>query len=100
MSSNSVISSNVPSSTPTELSITGSNELVLSIKCYVKMIMHALRYPHATVNGVLIMEKKSKSSKLNRLVDCIPLFHSGHGLTPMVEVALAQVRDHSFGISF
>lgn len=25
--------------------------------------------------------------------DCIPLFHMGNGLAPMVEVALAQVED-------
>lgn len=59
------------------------------------MLMHAMRYPYATVNGVLIAEKKGggakgKSASIN-LVDCVPLFHSGHGLTPMVEIALTQV---------
>ena len=68
-----------------------AGELVLTPKSYVKMVMHALRYPHATVNGVLIMEKKGKSNKQNRIVDAIPMFHSGHGLAPMMEVALAQV---------
>ena len=29
---------------------------------------------------------------LRTIHDCIPLFHMGHGLAPMVEVALAQVR--------
>lgn len=56
-----------------------------------KILMHSLRYPHAIVNGLLVMEKKNKLNKSNRLVDCIPLFHSSHGLTPMLEVALNQV---------
>jgi len=55
------------------------------------VVMHALCYPHATVNGLLIAEKK-KSAKQHRLVDAIPLFHSGHGLTAMVEVAILQVN--------
>ncbi|OTF78315.1 hypothetical protein BLA29_003320, partial [Euroglyphus maynei] len=67
-----------------------SDDLVISTKCYIKILMHALRYPHGVVNGLLVMEKKKKSAKSSRLVDCIPLFHSGHGLTPMLEVALNQ----------
>lgn len=64
---------------------------IFSARCYLKIVMHAFRYPHATVNGVLIMEKKGKSNKQNRFVDAIPLFHSGHGLAPMMEIALTQV---------
>lgn len=77
-------------STITTSSGTSQENLAISLRCYLKILMHAFRYPHATVNGLLIMEKKKKS-KSNRLVDCIPLFHSGHGLTPMLEVALNQV---------
>jgi len=62
-------------------------EWSITTKCYVKMIMHALKYPHATVNGV-ILAKKTKDSEL---VDAVPLFHLGHGLTPMIEVALLQI---------
>lgn len=69
-----------------------SSELYITPKCYIKMVMHSLRYPHATVNGLIIVDKKSKGNKSVQAVDCIPLFHSGHGLTPMLEVALAQVE--------
>ena len=73
-------------------SSSNNDDLVISTKCYLKILMHAFRYPHGIVNGLLVMEKKKKSSgKSNRIVDCIPLFHSGHGLTPMLEVALNQV---------
>ncbi|KAF7493401.1 ER membrane protein complex subunit 8 [Sarcoptes scabiei] len=68
--------------------------LIVSIRCYLKILMHSLRYPHAIVNGLLVMEKKNKLNKSNRLVDCIPLFHSSHGLTPMLEVALNQISDY------
>ncbi|KAH9424429.1 ER membrane protein complex subunit 8 [Dermatophagoides pteronyssinus] len=72
-----------------------NDDLVISTKCYLKILMHAFRYPHGVVNGLLVMEKKKKSSgKSNRIVDCIPLFHSGHGLTPMLEVALNQVSNY------
>lgn len=75
----------------------GNGDLILSAKSYLKIVMHALRYPHSTVNGVLIMERRPKSTNKNysnRIVDAIPLFHSGHGLTPMVEVALTQVSEY------
>lgn len=72
----------------------GTDEPLISVRCYVKMLMHALRYPHATVNGLLVADRKKKGKSI-RLVDYIPMFHSGHGLTPMVEVALTQVCTHS-----
>lgn len=78
---------------------TNLENVTISLRCYLKILMHAFRYPHATVNGLLIMEKKKKS-KANRLVDCIPLFHSGHGLTPMLEVALNQVCFEFFFLIF
>lgn len=71
-----------------------AGDYLLSVKSYLKIVMHALRYPHATVNGVLITEKKGKTSKQIRIVDAIPLFHSGHGLAPMTEVALTQISEY------
>lgn len=70
----------------------GNNDLVITSRCYLKLLMHALRYPHTIVNGFLIMEKRKRGA--NKLIDCIPLFHSGHGLTPMLEVALNQVSEY------
>lgn len=91
MATATVASTSSSTSEPPASSASSSVDHVLSTKSYLKIVMHALRYPHATVNGVLISEKKGKSSKQNRIVDAIPLFHSGHGLAPMVEVALTQV---------
>jgi hypothetical protein len=51
-----------------------------------------MKYPHATMTGLLLSPSKS-SGEGNRVkfVDVIPLFHLGHGLSPMLEVALLQV---------
>lgn len=66
----------------------------LSTLAHVKLLMHALKYPSASVNGFLLVEegseKKGESGCID-IVDAIPLFHLGHGLTPMIEVALLQV---------
>jgi len=76
-------------------SSTMASDLTISTRCYIKILMHALKYPHATVNGVLLAEKKkAKDGEGNNryeFVDVVPLFHLGHGLTPMIEVALLQV---------
>lgn len=97
-----------------ESQLTGTmSEIVLTLRCFTKIMMHALKYPHATVNGILIGEKRKRTapsspsksenqdssspvrqppSSYILVVDCVPLFHSGHGLTPMMEAALIQVR--------
>lgn len=67
-------------------------DAVLSQQAFCKIILHAMKYPHCAVNGVLLAEKsKMRDSKMLPLVDSIPLFHLGIGLTPMLEVALTQV---------
>lgn len=50
------------------------------------MVLHATKYPHCAVNGVLL----AKECAMNCIEDAIPLFHQIQGLTPMAEVALAQ----------
>ena len=67
---------------------------MVSVQAYCKLLLHAAKYPHCSVNGVLLTEK-SKNKETNDVVfvDCIPLFHSSLGLTPMLEVALSQVSD-------
>ena len=77
-----------------------TDQYSLSHQAHVKLLMHALKYHYASVNGFLLVEdgckNKTKGGKeeSNRIdfVDAIPLFHLGHGLTPMIEVALLQVR--------
>lgn len=61
-----------------------------SPRAYTKMILHASKYPHLAVNGVLLASKE-KSGKGLQIVDTIPLFHQCLYVTPMAEVALVQV---------
>jgi len=69
----------------------GEPELEVSTRAYCKMIMHSAKYPSSAINGVLLSKRDSVKSGARTIHDCIPLFHMGHGLAPMVEVALAQV---------
>ena len=62
----------------------------LSPQAYSKIILHACKYPHKAINGVLLGED-SKSTECTRVVDAIPLFHQCLGLAPMLEIALTQI---------
>lgn len=67
-------------------------DISVSTRAYCKLILHAAKYPHRAVNGVLLAEKnKGKEPKSVKFVDAIPLFHLTLGLAPMLEVALTQV---------
>ncbi|XP_041377137.1 ER membrane protein complex subunit 8-like [Gigantopelta aegis] len=67
-------------------------ELSVSMRAYCKLLLHAAKYPHCAVNGVLLAEDtKGKEHKSLKIVDCIPLFHITLGLAPMLEVALLQI---------
>lgn len=70
----------------------------LTSQAYCKMLLHAAKYPHYAVNGLLVAEK-TKEKKKDRdhsepilCVDCVPLFHGTLALAPMLEVALTMVR--------
>ena len=68
-------------------------EIVVSVQAYCKILLHAAKYPHCSVNGVLLAEEsKSKDYRRIKFVDCIPLFHISLGLAPMLEAALIQVN--------
>lgn len=69
----------------------------LSKLAYSKIILHAFKYPHTSVNGVLLANEGSSNHSV-KYVDAIPLFHHNLGLAPMLEVALMQVIFH-FNIS-
>lgn len=64
-------------------------------RAYCKMILHAAKYPHCAVNGVLLSEcPKSKDSKKSQniaFLDAVPLFHQCLHVSPMAEIALTQV---------
>lgn len=61
-------------------------------RAYVKMILHAAKYPHCAVNGILLSPKDSTAGKLKTpITDAMPLFHQCLNVTPMAEIALIQV---------
>ena len=67
-------------------------DFIVSKLAYTKMLLHCAKYPHCSINGVLLAEKiKNKESKCVKYVDAIPLFHMTLSLVPMLEVALTQV---------
>ena len=63
----------------------------MSSKAYTKIVLHCCKYPHFELNGVVI-GSVSKETQSVQIQDAIPLFHTGIGLAPMLEVALMQVR--------
>ncbi|XP_038597095.1 ER membrane protein complex subunit 9 [Tachyglossus aculeatus] len=65
-------------------------EVEISARAYAKMCLHAARYPHAAVNGLLLARAPRPGGCLC-LRDCVPLFHSHLALSVMLEVALNQV---------
>lgn len=68
--------------------------LKLTTQAYCKMLLHAAKYPHCAVNGLLVAEKhKKKDSPRDSVlcVDCVPLFHGALALAPMLEVALTLI---------
>jgi len=70
-------------------------EPVITSLAYCKLLLHAAKYPHRSINGVLLAEKpKSKDVKTVKFVDAVPLFHQSIHLSPMMEVALIQLDAH------
>ncbi|XP_006641202.1 ER membrane protein complex subunit 8 [Lepisosteus oculatus] len=64
----------------------------LTTQAYCKMLLHAAKYPHCSVNGLLVAEKqKRREGQAGLCVDCIPLFHGPLALAPMLEVALTLI---------
>ena len=75
-----------------------NREYEISTRAYCKMIMHSAKYPNSSLNGLLLARREDMNrGKTVRFCDSIPLFHIAVGLTPMLEMALAQVNQ---GLSF
>ncbi|KAK7114454.1 ER membrane protein complex subunit 8-like [Littorina saxatilis] len=67
-------------------------DITVGVQAYCKLLLHSAKYPHCSVNGVLLAEDtKSKDHKAVRFADSIPLFHLSLGLAPMLEIALVQI---------
>lgn len=68
-----------------------SGDISLGCSALTKMLLHAARYPHSAVSGVVLAQGKGGDSSNMVLVDAVPLFHLQLGLAPMLEVALTRV---------
>ena len=55
---------------PSKINTLSSTEdcIELMTRAYAKVIMHAAKYPHATVNGVLLAKLPSKGGLIIRVV--------------------------------
>jgi len=63
----------------------------IDAEAYTTACLHALAHPSCAVSGLLL----APAAEPTRLSHAVPLFHSGHGLAPMQEVALATVAAHA-----
>lgn len=64
----------------------------ISQNAYLKLILHTLRYPNASVNGILLGKSIENNGSASTIIeDAIPLFHSHLELAPMTEAALSLV---------
>lgn len=65
-----------------------------SSRAYCKIILHAAKYPHCAINGLLLAKQKGKADGKSaelRVEDAIPLFHICLHISPMAEIALTLV---------
>ncbi|KAF8258506.1 hypothetical protein EI94DRAFT_1754520 [Lactarius quietus] len=67
----------------------------LSDLVYTKIIFHALKHPHQTVNGVLLGGHSQSVGRTVDIVDAVPLQHHWTNLSPMMEVGLGMVTNYA-----
>ncbi|KAH9984921.1 hypothetical protein BJV77DRAFT_952251 [Russula vinacea] len=60
---------------------------------YTKLIVHALKYPHKTVNGLLLGQHSSDG--FIDIVDAVPLQHHWTNLSPMMEIGLGMTDNYA-----
>jgi len=65
-------------------------KIFVNVQAYSKILLHASKYPHKAINGVVLAED-CKQNDVLRIVDAVPLFHQCLGLAPMLEIALTQI---------
>nr|CAB3242452.1 ER membrane protein complex subunit 8/9 homolog [Phallusia mammillata] len=67
----------------------------ISCQAFTKLQLHLAKYPHCSVNGLMLAcQKKLASEKIVHIVDIIPMFHQCLQLSPMLEIALMHVDSH------
>ncbi|XP_043263530.1 ER membrane protein complex subunit 8 [Colletes gigas] len=73
-------------------------DVSFSSRAYCKIILHAAKYPHCAINGLLLAKQKNKSDSKStelRIEDAIPLFHICLHVSPMAEIALTMVDQYA-----
>lgn len=72
-------------------------EVSFSARAYCKILLHAAKYPHCAINGLLLAKQKKRGDVKAELEieDAIPLFHICLHTAPMSEIALTMVSANS-----
>ncbi|KAJ6475054.1 hypothetical protein C8R47DRAFT_1324028 [Mycena vitilis] len=65
----------------------------VSAQAYFKIIFHAAKHPHSSVNGVLL--GKEEPAGQIRIMDAVPLLHHWTSLSPMMEIGLDLAARHA-----
>ncbi|KAJ7625396.1 hypothetical protein DFH06DRAFT_1273270 [Mycena polygramma] len=65
----------------------------VSAQAYFKIIFHAAKHPHSSVNGVLL-GKEEPAGQIS-IVDAVPLLHHWTSLSPMMEIGLDLAARHA-----
>ncbi|XP_020283169.1 ER membrane protein complex subunit 8/9 homolog [Pseudomyrmex gracilis] len=66
--------------------------VVFSARAYCKIILHAAKYPHCAINGLLLGKQETANGRQDLCIkDAIPLFHICLHVSPMAEIALTLV---------
>lgn len=79
------------SSSAGQIRCMSSPSFQLADLAYTKIILHALKHPHQTVNGVLLGAPAPAGRTID-IVDAVPLQHHWTNLSPMMEAGLGMVR--------
>lgn len=66
----------------------------ISSRAYSKMVLHAAKYPHCAVNGLLLSNNKTSANTIE-IIDVLPLFHQCLAVSPMAEIALVQTEAYA-----
>lgn len=65
--------------------------------------MHTMKYPHSICCGVLLSTDQKGDDDEVEMVDCIPVTHSSHHLTPAIQIAdnsiTAYAKDKNLSVS-
>ncbi|KAI9115564.1 hypothetical protein K1719_013233 [Acacia pycnantha] len=59
---------------------------------YIKLVLHSLKHRTSAVNGILI--GRVSSNDVVEIADAVPLFHSGLGLLPQLEISLILIEEY------